>query len=163
MKMTAFLHCLQEAWNAPVASLQGSHNSLFLFRVIVFKLEHLLLLFLGLQGLVLSALVLQLFFVRVTGHVFLVIVTAVGHMALIMRAKITTVNSRSNWAWMRSPCCLLNWITPRLFLLVVLSGVGFLFVCFCDNICISCYRLLWQQHAGSWILLQKLADGVINE
>lgn len=72
------------------------HNSLLLFRIIVFKLEYLLLLFLGLQGPVLSALVLQLFFVRVIGHVFLVIVTTIGHMVLIMRAKITTVNSRSN-------------------------------------------------------------------
>lgn len=56
----------------------------------------LLLLLLGLRGPVLSALMLQQFFVRVIGHVFLVIVITTGHLASMMRVKITTVISKSN-------------------------------------------------------------------
>lgn len=56
----------------------------------------LLLLLLGLHGPVLSALMLQQFFIRVIGHVFLVIVITIGHLASIMRLKITSIISKSN-------------------------------------------------------------------
>lgn len=56
----------------------------------------LLLLLLGLQGPALSALMLQQFFFHVTGHVFLVIVITTGHLASIMRLKITSIISKSN-------------------------------------------------------------------